>query len=200
MTRQLLFVTGVALISLFSCKRSKQAKSDIPIEFTQDTLAVGYTYWWPESGPFIGQCGDELSLVFSGTITDILAPTEEAGPLYKSQKGYIKIDRVFKIKDLGEKGYANQQFFVSDCFDGLELKKDDLVLVFCYDYENDLSIPGGQSIIKIDALDDPLITSIKSYINADQNPSKIKKDMKLWAKYGLDTALKKMIQCQNNAN
>ncbi|MBT8300204.1 MAG: hypothetical protein KJO63_02635 [Maribacter sp.] len=200
MTRQLLFMAGVALISLFSCKRSKQAKSDIAIEFTQDTLTVGYTYWWPESGPFIGQCGDELSLVFSGTITDILAPTEEAGPLYKSQKGYIKIDRVFKIKDLGAKGYANQQFFVSDCFDGLELKKDDLVLVFCYDYENDLSIPGGQSIIKIDALDNPLITSIKSYIDADQNSSKIKKDMKLWAKYGLDTALKKMIQCQNNAN
>ncbi|NNK74818.1 MAG: hypothetical protein HKP42_02020 [Maribacter sp.] len=200
MTRQLLFMAGVALISLFSCKRSKQAKSDIAIEFTQDTLTVGYTYWWPESGPFIGQCGDELSLVFSGTITDILAPTEEAGPLYKSQKGYIKIDRVFKIKDLGEKGYANQQFFVSDCFDGLELKKDDLVLVFCYDYENDLSIPGGQSILKIDALDDPLITSIKSYIDTDQNSSKIKKDMKLWAKYGLDTALRKIIQCQNNAN
>jgi len=200
MTRQLFFLVGIVLMSMFSCNRSKQTKSDISIEFTQDTLAVGYTYWWPESGPFIGQCGDELSLVFSGTITDILATTEEAGPLYKSQKGYIKIDRVFKIKELGAKGYTNQQFFVSDCFDGLELKKDDLVLVFCYDYENDLSIPGGQSILKIDTLDNPLITSIKSYIDADQNPSKIKKDMKLWAKYGLDITLKKMIQCQNNTN
>ena len=139
-------------------------------------------------------------MVFSGTITEILEPTDEAGPLYNSQRGYTRIDRVFKIKELEAKSYTNQEFFVSDCFDGLELKKDDPVLVFCYDYENDLSIPGGQSILKIDSLDDPLITSIKRYIDADQNPSKIKKDMKLWAKYGLDDALERMIECHNNAN
>ena len=195
MTKQLLFAVFIILILIYSCNRSKQTKSDMAIEFTQDTLAVGYTYWWPESGPFIGQCGDEISLVFSGTVTDIQEPTDEAGPLYNSQKGYIQIDRVFKKKDLGPKSYANQHFFVSDCFDGLELKKNDLVLVFCYDYENDLSIPGGQSILKIDSLDDPLITSIKKYIDADQNPSKIKKDMKLWEKHGLDSALEKVLEC-----
>jgi len=200
MRKQLLFVVFIILLSIYSCNRSKQTKSDIVIEFTQDTLAVGYTYWWLESGPFIGQCGDELSLVFSGTITDVLEPTDEAGPLYNSQKGYIQIDRVFKKKDLGPNSYANQHFFVSDCFDELELKKDDLVLIFCYDYENDFSIPGGQSILKIDSLDDPLITSIKKYIDANQNPSKIKKDKKLWAKYGLDDALDRMIQCHNNTN
>ena len=199
MTKQLLFIVFIAVLSMYSCNRSKQTKSNLTIEFTQDTVAVGYTYWWPESGPFIGQCGDELSLVFSGTITDILEPTDEAGPLYSSQRGYIQIDRVFKIKELEGKSYTNQQFFVSDCFDGLELKKDDPVLVFCYDYENDLSIPGGQSILKINSLDDPLITSIKRYIDADQNPSKIKKDMKLWAKYGLDEVLERMIQCHNNS-
>lgn len=200
MRKQLLFAVFIILLSIYSCNRSKQTKSDIAIEFTQDTLAVGYTYWWPESGPFIGQCGDELALVFSGTLTDILEPTDEAGPLYNAQKGYIQIDRVFKIKELEAKSYTNQQFFVSDCFDGLELKKDDPVLVFCYDYENDISIPGGQSILKIDSLDDPLITSIKRYIDADQNPSKIKKDMKLWAKYGLDDALERIIQCYKNTN
>jgi hypothetical protein len=200
MTKQLLFAVLIVLFSMYSCNRSKQTQSDIAIEFTQDTLDVGYTYWWPESGPFIGQCGDEFSLVFSGAITDILEPTDEAGPLYNSQKGYIRIDRVFKKKELEAKSYTNQQFFVSDCFDGLELKKDDPVLVFCYDYENDLSIPGGQSILKLDSLDDPLITSIKRYIDADQNPSKIKKDMKLWAKYGLDNALERMIECHNNTN
>jgi hypothetical protein len=200
MTKQLLFAVFLVLLSMYSCNRSKQTQSDIAIEFTQDTLDVGYTYWWPESGPFIGQCGDEFSLVFSGAITDILEPTDEAGPLYNSQKGYIRIDRVFKKKELEAKSYTNQQFFVSDCFDGLELKKDDPVLVFCYDYENDISIPGGQSILKIDSLDDPLITSIKRYIEADQNPSKIKKDMKLWAKYGLDDALERIIQCHKNTN
>ena len=187
----------VVLISFgfTSCKRSKPNKSDIEIGFTQDTLDVGYTYWWPESGPFLGQCGDELSLVFSGTIIDILEPTDEAGPLYKSQRGFIQIDRVFKIKDLGPKTYANQQFFVSDCFDGLDFKKDDKVLVFCFEYENDLCIPGGKSILKINTLDDPLITSIKEYIDADQNPTKIKKDMELWEQHGLDDALRKILAC-----
>ncbi|MGB5500714.1 MAG: hypothetical protein WBM77_17415 [Maribacter sp.] len=188
------------LIVFSACNSKNKTKSDLELEFVQDTLEVGYTYWWPESGPFIGQCGDELSLVFSGTITDIQAPTDEAGPLYNSQKGYIQIDRVFKIKDLGANSYSNEQFFVSDCFNGLELKKDDPVLVFCYDYENNLSIPGGQSILKIDSLDDPLITSIKRYIDANQNPSKIKKDKKLWAKHGLDDALERMIQCDKNTN
>lgn len=195
MAKRLLLTLCIIIYSLYSCNRSRPAKSDLEIEFIPDTLEVGYTYWWAESGPFIGQCGDELSLVFSGTITDIMEPTDEAGPLYTSQKGYIEIDRVYKIKDLGHKSYANQQFFVSDCFDRLGLKKGDIVLVFCYDYENALSIPGNRSILKINTLDDPLINSIKKYIDTDQDPSKIKKDMKLWEKHELDAALKRIITC-----
>ena len=196
MGKQLLLMVSLISFGITSCKRSKPNKSDIDIAYTQDTLEVGYTYWWPESGPFLGLCGEEFSLVFSGTVTDILEPTDEAGPLYTSQRGFIQIDRVFKIKDLGPKTYSNQKFFVTDCFDGLDLKEDDMVLVFCYEYENDLSIPGGKSILKIDALDDPLITSIKEYIDADQNPTKIKKDMKLWEKQGLDDALRRILECK----
>ncbi|MGB5666635.1 MAG: hypothetical protein WBM53_07295 [Maribacter sp.] len=195
MSKHLILVVVLILLASTSCKRPKQLKSDLDIEFTQDTLKVGYTYWWQESGPFIGECGDELSLVFSGTITDILEPTDEAGPLYSSQKGIIEIDRVFKIKDLGPNSYDNQQFFASDCFDGLGLKKEDKVLVFCYDYENALSISGGHSIIKLDSLDDPLIASIKKYLDADQDPSKIKKDIALWEKHGLGAALEQIISC-----
>ncbi|MGB5436248.1 MAG: hypothetical protein WBM98_10195 [Maribacter sp.] len=198
MTTRLLLILFILFFPLYSCNKSKPTKSDMEIAFTQDTLAVGFTYWWPESGPFLGLCGDELTLVFSGTVTEILQPTDEAGPLYTSQKGFIKIDRVFKIKELGPNIYANQQYFVSDCFDGLDLRKGDQVLVCCYDYENDLSIPGGKSILKIDALDDPLITSIKIYIDADQNPKKIKMDMKLWEKYGLDDALRRILECEES--
>jgi hypothetical protein len=195
MRKQLFLIVLLISFGFTSCKRSKPNKSDIDIEFTQDTLEVGYTYWWPETGPFLGLCGDEFSLVFSGTVTDILEPTDEAGPLYNSQRGFIQIERVFKIKDLGPNTYANQPFFVTDCFDGLDFKKGDMVLVFCYEYENNLSIPGGKSILKIVAMDDPLITSIKEYIHADQNPNKIKKDMKLWRKQGLDDALRRILEC-----
>lgn len=183
------------LFTCSACNNKKNTKSDIDIEFAQDTLEVGYTYWWPESGPFIGQCGEELALVFSGTITEIMPTTDEAGPLYNSQKGYIHINQVYKIKDLAHNTYANQQFFVSDCFDGLNLKKDDQVLVFCYDYENDLSIPGNKSILKIDSFDDPLISSIKKYIDADQNALKLTKDLQLWKKVGLDENLSQIIEC-----
>ncbi|MDE3742307.1 hypothetical protein [Maribacter polysaccharolyticus] len=196
MGKSIFLLVLVAIFTCSSCKRSKQGKSDIDIEFTQDTLEIGYTYWWAESGPFLSPCGEELSLAFSGTITDILPPTDAAGPLYLSQKGIIKIEEVYKIKDLGPNTYANQQFFVSDCFDGLDLKKDDQVLVFCYDYENALSLPGGTSILKIRSLRDPLVTSFKKYIDSDQNPLKIKNDIKLWEKTGLGENLRKIIACK----
>ena len=185
--------------ALISCS-SKKTKSDIEIEFVQDTLQVGYTYWWPESGPFIGQCGDELSLVFSGTVTDLQQPNEDAGPLYTSQKGTIAIERIYKIKDLGESSYANQKFITTDCFAGLDLDIGDSVLVCCYDFEDDYTVPGAKSIIRINTTDDPLIASIKRYIDTDQDAVAIKKDVGIWAKEGLGRKLQEVIHCAEEMN
>jgi len=196
------FFQGILICCLLlfanSCDLGKKSKSDIEVVFTQDTLDVGYTYWWPESGPFIGACGEELSLVFSGILTELKAPTDDPGPLYVSQEGIIKIDRLFKIKELNENTYANQKFFSSDSFHESGLTVGDTVLVFCYDYEDNYSIPGDKSIIKITSLEDPLIKSIKKYIDEDQDAVKIKKDIGLWATQDCGRALEDIIACQED--
>jgi hypothetical protein len=191
-----LLLSAFALLS--SCS-SKKSKSDIEIAFTQDTLQVGYTYWWEESGPFIGYCGEEYALVFTGTVVDLKAPTNEAAPLYIAQKGTIELEKVLKINNPDTKSYANQKFFASDCFNGLELSLGDKVLVFCYTYEGDFTIPGKRSILKINGFDHPLVKAAKTYIDADQNPTKIKKDTTLWSAYGFGNELAQHIRCRENS-
>ena len=177
---------------------TKKSKSDLEVIFTQDTLDVGYTYWWPQSGPFIGGCGEELSLVFSGTVTQLMEPTNDAGPLYTPQEGIVEIEKVFKIKNLGEKNYGNQKFFSSDVFHGLDLSVGDLVLVICYDYEGDYTIPGKQSILKIASFDDALIASIRTYIDTDQSALQLKDDVGIWAKKGLGRQLQNIMACDED--
>lgn len=186
---------GILALTL-ACDVGKKKASDLNIAFTQDTLTVGYTYWWPESGPFIGSCGEELSLVFTGIVSALKAPTDAAGPLYISREGIITIENVFKIKDLGAQRYKGQKYFLSDCFNDLDLDVGDTVLVVCYDYEGAYSIPGNNSILKIDDFDDPLIKSLKTYIDMGQNPLKLIDDRGLWATHGLGRKLEELIKCK----
>ncbi len=196
MKNRICYLICFCTLICISCKERRKNKSDIDVIFNSDTLEVAYTYWWPKSGPFIGLCGDEMSFVFSGTITQIEASNNDPGPLYVSQKAFIAIEAVYKIKDLGENSYQNQKYFVSDCFNNLGYQIGDKVLVVCYDYEGALSIPGDKSALKIKSFESPFITSIKKYIDFDQNPLKIKRDISLWKQKGLGEALKTNIYCK----
>ncbi len=191
----IIFVIGVLAFSS-ACDFGKNKPSDLDITFTQDTLTVGYTYWWPESGPFIGSCGEELALVFTGTVSSVKEPTDVAGPLYISREGIVAIENVLKIKDLGAQTYRGQKFFLSDCFNDLDVAVGDKVLVVCYDYEGAYSIPGNKSILKINTFDDPLVKSIKTYIDTGQNPLKLINDRGLWATHGLGRKLEELIKCK----
>ena len=190
---------AITIMLLMGCQ-SRKSKSDIEIVFTQDTLDVGYTYWWPQSGPFIGNCGDELSLVFVGILTELKKPNKNAGPLYTVQEGVIKIEKVFKVREMGVNSYANQQFVRTDCFHDLGLTVGDTVLVFCYDFEDTYSIPGGKSILKVNGFEVPIITSLRNYIDSDQNPVNIKRDSLLWRTFELDKDLKQIITCHEYLN
>lgn len=184
----------IVMVCLHACS-TKKTKSDIDVLFTPDTLNIGYTYWWPQSGPFIGNCGDELSLVIEGTIVALKEPNNDPGPLYTSQEGSIEIENVFQIKDLAENTYSGEKFMTTDCFDGLDLTLGDKVLVFCHNYEGNYTIAGFKSILKISDFGDGLVASIRKYIDNDQNPIFLKKDMSLWASHGLKEDLQQVIDC-----
>ncbi|WP_299220259.1 hypothetical protein [uncultured Aquimarina sp.] len=186
-------------VTFLGCNQSKhKSKHGLKVSYTADTLKVAYTYWWPQSGPFIGMCGQRYAMVFTGVITKIDISEKEPEALYTSQKGIIEIEQILTVRHLEKKKYDNQRFFSSDCFYEQGLKEGDKVVVFCYEYEDYYSIPGKKSIIKIKNDNDPIIKSIKKYIETDQNPLAIKDDIELWKKYDLDENLTQIIQCKEN--
>ncbi len=159
-----------------------------------DTLAIGYTYWWPQNGPFIGNCGEKYSLVFLGTIDEIYKKTELQQ--YTSQRGIIRIDEVLISKKLKNSNYQEETYVSSDCFADVDAKKGDKVIVFCYEYEGNTSMPGGKSILKISDHNDPIVGSIKQYIQSDQNPLSIEDDVHIWEEIQLGSELEQIISCK----
>lgn len=185
----------IFILLFFSTSYAQKKEVNTPI-YSLDTLKVGYTYWWSQSGPFIGHCGDAYALVFLGTIRHIDNPVENDDMLYTSQRGIIDIDEVLTSRILKKNRYSKQKLFVSDYFYEQDVKEGDRVLVFCYEYEDNYSIPGGKSMLKIKGNDDPILQSIKRYILSGQNALELKKDVTLWKKHGLEAEVKQVVACK----
>lgn len=187
------------VLLLGSCKEKRQ-KSDLEITFSQDTLHLGYTYWWEESGPFIDYCGTPHTLIAMGSIVQMDAPNEDAGPLYISQKGSIQLEKVFLINNPKKNAYHQHGYLNTDCFYKSGLKVGDKVLVFCYEYDDELIIAGQESIIPIGDWNHPLVNSTKAFIDEDENPLKIQKDTTLWEAYGHGASLRRIIECRKTTS
>ena len=197
MTNRNLLTLALALLTIFSCGQSNnKTPKDTKAIIKSDTLKVPYTYWWTDSGPFIGMCGEKYALVFLGRVTRIHAPIQDSTSLYIPQEGLIEILEILEKSALAKEKYSGQKYFSSDCFYGSEVEKGDTVMIFCYEYEGRIAIPG--SIVKIDGFDAPIVRSIKKYIEADQNPIVIKEDMELWNEKGFGNALQQIIECKEN--
>tara|TARA_B100001250_G_C19265299_1_gene556698 strand:+ start:67 stop:516 length:450 start_codon:yes stop_codon:yes gene_type:complete len=116
-----------------------------------DTLNVGYTYWWPNTNPLLDFTAEKCPLVFIGKVSNlgkVIMPNEEE-PLAITQKGTIEIITLIKHEGLPKQKFIGQKYFSSDCFYESNLKIGNLVLVFCYAYEQMYCIPGKESILKI---------------------------------------------------
>ncbi|MBK7882534.1 MAG: hypothetical protein IPJ81_00850 [Chitinophagaceae bacterium] len=191
-----LFIGLVVIIITSNYLPANNADKLVIQENNRDTLNVGYTYWWAQGGPFIGLCGDEYALVFTGTVTKLFTPlpNNPDDAVRSSQKGVIKISSIRKSRATEKDNYNNEQYFSSDCFYDSGLKEGDKVIVFMYEYEGGYSIP-GKSILKIKNFNDPIVVSIEEYIKNGQDIRAIKKDFKMWEKYGFKAELKEMMEC-----
>ncbi|GAA4276717.1 hypothetical protein [Aquimarina mytili] len=191
-------ILTICIVAVFSgCYSPKnRSNSKLSKSFTRDTIQVGYTYWWPHSGPFIGICGDRYALVFTGEINKINKPKKESHLLVSSHKMIIEIEEILTVRNLEKNKYQQQQLLSSNCCENLDLEEGDNVIVFCYEYSGGYSIPGQNSILKIEDSNTAIVKSIKKYIKADQNPLVLKDDIVLWKQYGFEKDLTRIIACK----
>lgn len=160
----------------------------------QDTFKLGYAYWWPQSGPFLGYCGEPYSLVFLGTVVEL--QEEHLEEHYVAQKGIIRVDSVLFSKKLQENRYQNEKLISTDAFYQANIKENERILVCCYAYEDNYVNPGGKSILKIEGIQDPKVQSLITYIQSGQDAGSIEGDIDIWEQQHLGFDLKQIISCK----
>lgn len=156
-----------------------------------DTISVGYSYWWPYSGPFLFPREESVALVFYGKIVRVGPPMEDSNLLYISQTGVVKIEEIYHRKDVERWNYKNQSYFKSDCFYGMDLKPGDPVLVSCYEYEKSYAIPGVKSVLPLKDGDQKVLQSINKYFKGKYK--NLLRDSTIWEQYELKNQFKNAV-------
>ena len=181
---------------LFLLSHQQEGKTTDKISHINDTLNVGYTYWWPYSGPFLFNCNpkQDYAFIFTGTVKRIDPYAVDTTILYDAQYGVIEIKKVIYAAHCKRQPYQKQRYFKTDCFYKLGIKEGDHVLVTCYLYENGYAIPGGKSILKIKKTKGKAHKSMYTLIH---RPEKVNyKDSLFWAQYQLKEAFLNAASCE----
>lgn len=190
----ILTVLIIGLTDSFTLSESTSV-SHVDSKENIDTLRVGYTYWWPQSSPFINPCGGGHSLVLYGEIADMQEPIFDEDRLYTPQTGVIKIIDVLYLSEGKQQHYNAEEMMVTDCFYEAGLDTGQQVMVFCYEYEDYFSIPGKECIVPISGPTDNVLLSMLKYYTAEKDVKEILESSEHWEEKGYSLEMKMLGAC-----
>lgn len=155
-------------------------------------LTDGYS----ETGPFFEGQKRECYLVCTGEVNEI-------GKLYAYDEIKACADITFTIhevlfsKDAGKQDYENEPYCMAGCLD--IMPPGTKVLIFIYEQNGEYTMynnywSGSKSILELTAFDDPIVQSVKKYMDANQNPQILKDEVSIWEEYGLGKELENLLQ------
>ncbi len=173
-----------------------------------DILRPGVAWWQPLGGPFRGLCADPWSLGILAVVDAMRStPAVEDDSLpgrSPSREGDLRILEILHAQALPKeslplrKGRPGTELRVSVGGSPLEgLAVGDTVMAFLYEYEGRHTFPPNP-MLKIRSSRDPVVSSLRRFVQSGFSPLAIETDTALWRPYGCDSTLKQAVECHRD--